>query len=205
MRARRVGGLGVAVGVAAFAVHNLLDFTFFLPSAAWTAAFLAGWCHGRADEPAPTPGTVAGRLAPWAVAAAAAVVSIGAGLSSGDALGARLAAPSPERRIELSRRAVARAPWSADAALFHARVLGASNLAPDDAVLAAADRAVRLAPNRAAARAHRAGQRLRRGDGPGALADLREAVRLHPGEPTYRRDLGVVANRLRQQVEAAPR
>jgi hypothetical protein len=101
---------------------------------------------------------------------------------------ARMAAFAGDHgRAERSAESAARwAPWDADAALLLLR----SSLdgeppqrADDDRVRVAlerADRAVRLAPYRAAARELRAMARVSLGDYAGAYADLAEACRLYP-------------------------
>jgi hypothetical protein len=61
-----------------------------------------------------------------------------------------------------------------------------------------ADRAVRLAPSRAAARVVRAAIRARRGDVPGAYLDLAAAATLHPLRDDY-------AKRLVEAAAALPR
>ncbi len=186
---------GTRVGLAAFALHNLADFTAFLPSMLWLASALRGaTAAAEWDSPA-SPGIPIRRAGAWLAIAGtvvAAAVAASGGLSWNARMSAReaLAAHEGTRAAALGRRSVSEAPWDADARL----VLAAALLDPGSGRTADAgftdaldevETAVRLSPVRAAARELRARLRLHRGDAPGAYADLCEAVRLHPGLAEY--------------------
>lgn len=191
---------GVAIGAAAFALHNLADFTAWLPSVLWPA-LLARAAWGRAEER--SPGGASRFAAIAAVAIAGAIVALG-GLS-GDARAraveeAHLALP--EDALRSAERAASLAPWDPEAALVlasarfeRAAALGAAEETRRSA-LEVAERAVALAPTRAAARAARARARLLVGDLPGAFADYDRAAALHPLREEYRRDRAILADRL---------
>lgn len=180
----------VALGLAAFALHNLADFTAFLPSFAIAAALLRG---AIARDPGPqATHTPASRVA---FVAAALVVATAAGLSglSRDALfDARDAAAAGEHREAAARagRAATLAPWDCDARLAAAQVLGRDGAGELERALREADAAVAASPVRASARAVRAELRAALGDVPGAWGDLTEAAALHPMREAYalRRD-----------------
>jgi hypothetical protein len=177
---------GLAVGLAAFALQNLADFTAFLPSLLWTAALLRGLLQGPASPlPPAVSATRALAGANLAAAATAAVALALGGLAADARVEARAAAFDGDRRAALTaaERAAGLAPWDPDAALLAARL--SVDLGGSDA-LARAERAVSLAPIRATAREARARARLSVGDAPGAYADLREATRLHPVHAGYR-------------------
>jgi hypothetical protein len=184
---------GLAVGLAAFAIQNLVDFTAFLPSLLWLAALLRGLLVRprleTAESPRPAPAFVLGStLAATFLAAAIVVV---AGLSWNARFAARIAAAegdlvAVERHAE---RATSLAPWDVDSRLALAQAIltaGGANEAANRRALGHAERAVTLSPVRPAARAARARARLGLGDAPGAWADLREAARLYPEREEYR-------------------
>jgi len=193
------GRRAAAIGLASFALHNLADFTFAMPSILWTAAILRGIVARRS-----TMGGGLGLLPPHrgfvdATALAAVIV-----LAVTAALGgvarefrreARAAAHLNEdgRALALAARAVSLAPWDIDAAVaFAAATLGRGEPSriPEETqspALEPAERAVRLAPTRASARDLRARARLAVGDQAGALADWEQAARLDPGRPEYAR------------------
>jgi len=183
----------VSVGLAAFAVQNLADFTFYMPSILWTASLLRGLI-GRplhvAEEPV---WSRASASAGFALLVGAAIVASLSGVSRDARFAARQAAHAgeQERVMELAERATRWAPWDIDAALALARATaGPDSMAKLPAArwelaLERAELAVRLSPRRAAARELRATARLALGDLPGAWADLDQAVRLDPGQPRY--------------------
>ena len=74
-----------------------------------------------------------------------------------------------------------------------------------DAALEDAERAVRRAPSRAAARMVRARVRTAVGDLTGAYADAAEAQRLYPLHPDYAAGRDALAAALEKASEAAPR
>ena len=181
---------GLAVGLCAFALQNLADFTAFMPSLLWLAALLRGLI-GRPPAPcrsrSAAPRILAGLST--AVVVLAACAAAAHGLSSNAAVTARSLAFAGEREaaLRLSARAARLAPWDVDAALLHARL--SAEMAADGEGLKEAqrrvDRAVRLSPVRASARALRARIRLRNRDPLGAFADLDRAARLYPAKKNY--------------------
>ncbi len=190
---------GLAVGLAAFALHNLSDFTAFLPSVLWIACV----ARGAVSFPVASrsPGR-APRLAWSGCALLAAAFLACAGMSAEARERARRNVLLGEDRAaaDCADRAVLWAPWSVDAALLRAQTrLGAQ---PSMEALASAradaDRAVRLAPSRAAARDVRARLRARSGDVPGAFVDLAAAAALHSVRSDY-------AERKVQAAAALPR
>jgi hypothetical protein len=171
-----------ALGLCAFALHNLADFTAFLPSFAIAAGVLRGALAVRPARPPDGPA----RAAFVAVAIVAAIASGRAGLSRDALFDARDAAAAGERALadERALRAAALAPWDCDARLAAAQAVGR------EAALAHADAAVTASPVRASARAIRAELRASLGDVPGAWSDLSKAATLYPMRDAYalRRD-----------------
>jgi len=204
---------GVGVGLAAFALHNLADFTAFLPSLLWTAAILRG---ALAEGDAACPSFPARALA-WTragvVVLAGTALALG-GIARDRRLEARSAAlaGSHEQAAELAREASALAPWSVDGRLLYSRLLLDETAEREgaDSRLALAvrevERAVWLSPVRPSARALRARARLRSGDTPGAYADLCEAARLYPIHGSYAQERDALALRLPdpRRAPAAP-
>jgi hypothetical protein len=194
----------MAVGLAAFAIHNLADYTAYMPSLMWLAALLCGLCWSSAARP---PRILAG--ASLAVVVIAAILAGMSGHAANHRHAARMAAFAGDTaRAERSAgKAALWAPWDADAALLLLRSsldgepLERADEARRTTALRRADRAVRLAPYRPAARELRAMVRVSLGDYPGAYADLAEASRLYPmsGEYAANRDM------LRRLVEEAMR
>jgi O-antigen ligase len=211
LRARRDAdpwARAVAVGLAAFALQNLADFTALMPSLLWTAALLRGGAapaDGAVERSRPVSGLRGLAGVSLVVVVLATLIAAAQGISD---LSRHLAREAVRRddaaaAERLAARAVAWAPWDPDAALFRARNLAASRWdhpgGPGDEAGEAADRAVRLSPVRPAAREHRARVRLARGDYPGAYGDLLLASRLYPHNAEYQRSL----QNLRVSVEAA--
>jgi tetratricopeptide (TPR) repeat protein len=184
---------GLAVGLAAFAIQNLADFTAFLPSLVWLAALLRGLLvrprSETAASPRPAPAFVLGpTLAATFLAAAIAAL---AGLSWNARFAARVAAAEGDLAAveQHAERATSLAPWDVDSRLALAQAIltaGGTNEDANRRALGHAERAVTLSPVRPAARATRARARLGLGDAPGAWADLREAARLYPEREEYR-------------------
>lgn len=190
-----LGRRGIALGLASFALHNLADFTAFMPSILWTAALLrgmlarppreaeAGSCHRPLHAVALT-----------AVAAAGLVVAL-SGFAREWRVAAREAAHAGEVEAAhgLAQRAVRVAPWDVDAALALARAhlrgqpLTSLPLERREGALALADRAVRLSPLRPASRELRSQIRLSLGDAGGAFSDIEQAARLDPARAEYAR------------------
>ena len=189
---------GAAVGLAAFAIHNLADYTAFMPSLLWLAALLSGVLTGpEEDREAGRPYGV--EPAALAVVLLAAVVVATGGLAS-NARSAALAAEARSDRVAALghvERAVALAPLDVDARLLEARLYLLSNMPAEAGV--AAEAAVRLAPYRPSARGTRSLLRQQAGDLPGAWSDARAAARLYPVDPDYE----VRADRLGQAVEGS--
>ena len=219
---------GLAVGLAAFAIHNLGDYTAFMPSLLWLAALCAGvlWRPARSAISAEAHAAdsawvfqrTANPLLDGGVFATTVLAAVLAGLAgiSGDlrfaARHAAFAGQADEAR-RLAERATQQAPWNADAALLASRVavgggpLNAAALERQQRALLHAERAVRLSPVRPAARQQRARVRLVLGDYPGAYADMVEATRLYPIEGQYaheREALATEIGRLRP-AEGGPR
>jgi O-antigen ligase len=193
---------GLSIGLAAFALHNLVDFTAFLPSLLLAAAVLRGLLGGRAAGP------LAGRVlrAAWVgLACFIALVVSGSGLAKDALFDARTAAVDGARAEALrsAGRAAVWAPWDPDPPLFAAE----ARIDAGDAAASVADagRAVRRAPTRPSARWARAQARAATGDAAGAFADLVEASRLYPMHADYARQRDQLGEALRKASEAAPR
>lgn len=188
-----VAPAGLDIGLCAFALQNLGDFSALYPSLLWTAAVLRGLlleADRNADSPRAGPAVALPLLAAAVVAAAAAGL---AGLSWNARVRAReeAAAGHDERAAAAARRAALLAPWNPDARLFFAEALArAERHRGDGEALAAAEAAVAASPVRPGARDVRASLRLAAGDLPGAYADWAEAAKLYPirREYTIRRD-----------------
>ena len=189
---------GLAVGLAAFALHNLADFTAFLPSLLVPACLARGLLARRRSDVADSRRGV--RAAWIATAFGLAFVATGAGLSREAAFDARRSAVEndPAQALASAVRAERLAPWDADPP----QIAAESRLAlkPDDAAdaLADADRAVAAAPSRPAARWVRARARRAAGDSTGAYADLVEAARLYPIRTEYAAQRDALGEALRQ-------
>ncbi len=188
---------GVRVGLAAFALHNLVDFTAVFPSFLLAAAVLRGACAREGD---PEPAGVRlwpARFAPVAVAALAGAIVALSGLAWNARVAVRTGPGSeiePGRTTALAGRSVALAPWDPDARMLRAETLLRS--ADPAAALADADAAVRRTPLRASARALRGRIRAALGDVPGAFADFEEATRLYPMRREYAKDRDALAAKL---------
>jgi O-antigen ligase len=184
---------GIAVGLAAFALQNLADFTIFMPSLLWTAALLRGALAVRDRATAERGSTLRSLLGAAGLVAVTLAVALAmlSGLAREARLDARAAAFAGElpRAAERANAARRLARWDADALLLSAQLTLDRELAggarPSDDAVTRVEDAVRLAPQRAAARELRARLRLGLGDLPGAYADLEQAVRLNPFQPRY--------------------
>jgi len=192
--------LGAAVGLAAFGLHNLADFTAFLPSMLWLAAAVRGalgteWLPARDAFSRPRLAAVL-----TVVLTGAAVCALG-GLARERRFAAvqAVAAGRTDDAVRQGRAAVRLAPWSVDGRLLEAQLALDRAGADEESgrrALAIADQAVRLSPVRPVARAVRARARARTGDLPGAFADLCEAARLYPQAERYVRERDALAARL---------
>jgi len=201
---RRVAGpveRGLAVGLAAFAIHNLADFTAYLPSLLFLACTLRGVLGPPVGPTVPSRSVRIG----WAMAVAAcAAIACAAGLSESAIAQARRSALEGDAATAAAAagRAVRLAPWSTDAALLHSQCLASDPVS----ALAEADRAVRWAPRRAAAHDVRGRLRAQLGDVPGAYADFARAAALHPLRAEYADHAAQAAAALpRPPAEPSPR
>ncbi len=174
-----------AVGLAAFAIHNLADFTAYMPSLLWLAALLLGAVVGTRDE---EPGIRSFGIGPAALVFVflAAAVAAAAGLASNARSEALAAEAGSDNAMALHHagRAAALAPWDPDVRLILCRLYLLNGSLPE--ATAEAEAAIRLAPFRPAARGARSLVRELAGDLPGAWSDAREAARLYPIDPGYR-------------------
>ena len=195
---------GLSIGLAAFALHNIVDFTSFLPSLLVLAAVSRGWLAAR---PAVPPAPRRWRVATIALTGGLAVVAAGAGLGRDALFDARQAAAAGDHGRALADAARARraAPWDADPPQVEAEARMASASTDIGAALVAADRAVARAPSRAAARGVRARVRVAAGDAAGAYADLVEASRLYPARPEYASDRDALGEAIGKARAGAPR
>lgn len=192
---------GAAVGLAAFALQNLADFTAFLPSVAWSACILRGVV--APDHGPRRGGRHADALGVATVGVAAIIASLG-GLAWNARVAARqeMAASRQDAADAHTRRAVRLVPWDAAAHEARAAVLaeGASarpSAAADLAeALSEADVAVAQGPRRASARVVRARIRARLGDVPGAWTDLVAAAAMRPLRDDLARERDGLAKRL---------
>ena len=194
---------GLAVGVAAFAIHNLADFTAFLPSLLVFAAV----GRGLLVPDVPREHVLPAVRAAWVgLAFAVAVVAAGSGLARDALFDAREAAATGDHQAALhfAERARAFAPWDADPPQFAAEARMAAGVGAD-AALIDAERAVRRAPSRAAARMVRARARTAAGDLSGAYTDAVVAQRLYPLHPDYAARRDALAAALEKASAAAPR
>jgi len=178
---------GIEIGLAAFAIQNLADFTAYLPSVLWTAVMLRA-AVARRDALAWTWPSRVPALAAIAVTLGAVWVTIGTARAEQQDWEARVSMASGDRADALRRTelAVRHAPWEAD----HWLALGQLQAAEisgrqREAALEAVNRAVDLVPYRAAARDLRGKLRFLAGDYPGAYADAVEAARLYPMYTPY--------------------
>jgi hypothetical protein len=201
--APRTLAFGSAVGLAAFAIHNLADFTAFLPSLLIFAAVLRGRLVTTVPFDRPRPAMVTAWIA---LASLIAVLAASSGLARDALFDARTAAADGDHAgaLRLAERAGKIAPWDADPPQLAASARMAAG--PDiAAALADAERAVTRAPSRAAARAVRARARSAAGDSAGAYADLAEAARLYPLNADYAKQRDALADALNSAAAAAPR
>jgi len=183
---------GAEVGLAAFAVHNLADFTAFLPALLWLAALLRGWVATEAEPrgrwlhgiPA-----VAVRCA--VVGAAAVAVLAGLGENHIDAAVQAVVDEQPALAAARAQRAVRLAPWRTDGWLLVARISAEHDPGSEDPrrrlerALRQVDRALERSPVRPAAYYLRSQLRWVSGDAPGAWVDAAEAARLYPARAEY--------------------
>jgi tetratricopeptide (TPR) repeat protein len=199
---------GAALGLAVFAVHNLADYTAYMPSLLWLMAILRGLVSlprddsAEAEEPdsrAPFRWADLTALGTLLVVVTAATISAGQGLAWNARYAAMEAHAAGQRQEALAaaNRAVRLAPWDVDACQLQARL----NLETGNVALAArvVEKTIALSPLKASSWSLRGVIRSMQGDGPGALADLEQAARLHPARNSLQEEAAVY----REQVEAA--
>lgn len=198
---------GAEIGLAAFALHNLADFTAFLPSILWSAALLRGWISRREARSWATASNLPVLTALTATLVAATLAALG-GIAWNERSATRQAAMQEQRAEALrhARRAVRLAPWSVDGRMLLAQALlttpgdEAGRRRRIDAGRIEIERAIDLSPVRPAARDLRSRFRLALGDSPGAYADAAEAARLYPRSREY----AASRDRLRDRVPSPP-
>jgi O-antigen ligase len=194
---------GLAVGLAVFAVHNLVDFTTSLPSLLVVACVSRGLIVPRARPASASPAL---RAAWAALALVLALAVTGAGLSRESLQAARAPMADGDHAgvAHLAELAGRLAPWDADPPMLEAEALMAGGGEPAVA-LASAERAVARAPHRALARAVRGRARNEAGDPSGAYADFAEAARLYPMRADYASQRDAFAAALTRSAAEAPR
>jgi len=183
---------GIEIGLAAFALQNLADFTAYLPSILWTAVMLRA-AVARRDALAWSWPSRIPAVAALAVTLIASAVAIETARGEQHAWSARLAVASGDLAEALGHveRAAAIAPWEADHWIGLAQLRSRTPNERYALALESAERAVRLVPQRAAARDLRGRLRFAAGDFGGAFVDARDAARLYPMHTPY-------ADRLRE-------
>jgi len=198
--ALRVGGAtaGLAAGGTGFLLHNLVDFTLYLPSVAVAGALVIGMSLGAARARSPHDDRCEGKgvrarrvVAALVVGALLAAHGIAAGRSGLFLERARLAADAGRRTEALvaARRAAAARPGDPDPHSFIAEVILAHDM--DDPVLrregeSAATAAVRLDRRAAVRHATRAAYHAAAGEIAAAQLEMERARILYPSKPQYR-------------------
>jgi hypothetical protein len=183
---------GAEVGLAAFAVHNLADFTVFLPALLWLAALLRGWVVTETEPWGRWLYGIPAAAARCAVVGAAAVaVLAGLGENQLDAAIQAVVDEQPTVAAARAQSAVRLAPWRTDGWLLVARISAEHDPGSEnprrrlERALYQADRAVERSPVRPAAYYLRSQLRWIAGDAPGAWVDAAEAARLYPARGEY--------------------
>jgi O-antigen ligase len=187
---------GAAIGLAAFAIHNLADYTAFMPSLLWSSSLLLGLL----TEP-PVRSRRAGEEPAALVAVILAATVAGAGgLAWNARIGAMEASAAGDLDAALAGagRAVVLAPWDPDARLLNGSLLLQAGKVPEAA--GEAEAAIRLSPVRPSARGMRSLVRQQSGDLAGAWCDAREAVRLYPIDPGYLRREEAMRSRITGRI-----
>jgi hypothetical protein len=178
---------GIEIGLAAFALQNLADFTAYLPSVLLTAVMLRA-AVARRDALAWAWPTRLPAVAATVLALVAAWVAIGTARAEHESWQARLSMAADDRPDALRRveRAARLAPWQADHWIGLAQLRAGEDSEDDrESALQAVEHAVRLVPHRAAAFDLRGRLRFARGDYPGSYADALVASRLYPMHEPY--------------------
>jgi len=198
---------GAAVGLAAVAIQNLVDFTILLPSLLWLAAIVRGLLVLPSAPASRSRGPVLRLAALTAVIVAACLAGL-SGVAWEARLNAKLdlAAGDTEGAARQASRATRLAPWNPDGWLYRAEIAleraadgGRQDRAAHVSSLEAVGRAISMSPVRPAARIVRARLRALDGDLPGAYADAKEAARLYPTHTQY----GVERDTLAQALDAS--
>jgi hypothetical protein len=184
---------GAAIGVAALAIQNLVDFTILLPSLLLLGSILRGLLV-RTPEIERLPRGSAVRVAALAAVLIAACLAGLSGLAWEARLTAKQSFAAGEREsAELhAARATRLAPWNPDGWLYRAE-LGLDRLELEGPIGDAAwdysheavGFAINMSPVRPSARIVRARLRALEGDLPGAYADAEAASRLYPMQDEY--------------------
>ena len=185
---------GIEIGLAAFALQNLADFTAYLPSILWTAVMLRA-AVARRDALAWVWPSRLPAVAALAVTLIAAGVAIGTARGEQHAWLARQAVASGDLpdALRKAERAAVIAPWEADHWIGLAQLQGGGTDAEQLAgALESAEQGVLLVPHRAAARDLRGRLRFATGDFAGAYVDARDAARLYPMHEPYAERLGEI-------------
>jgi hypothetical protein len=176
---------GASIGLAAFAIHNLADYTAYMPSLLWLAALLLGILSGAQGK-----GQVDRPRGIEPVALAIILLAAGVTALGGLASNARLEALAADAgsdgvaALQQAERAAALAPWDPDSRILKARLVLENGRLTEAA--AESETVLRLAPFRPAARSLRSLVRQQAGDFTGAWCDAVEASRLYPIDPDYR-------------------
>ena len=184
---------GAAVGLAALAIQNLLDFTILLPSLLWLAAILRGLLALPSRVERRSRGPVIRLAALTAVIVSACLAGL-SGLAWEARLNAKadLAAGEIESAEQEAARSTWLAPWNPDGWLYRSELsfaqavrAGHPERAARGPTVETIERAISLSPVRPAARIVRARLRALDGDLPGAYADAERAARLYPIHAEY--------------------
>ena len=200
--AERQGLVTLAILVAVFGVHSLIDWTWFIPGTALPALLCAGWLSGRAAGPPRAPGATLRRELPWRAAAAAVVFAAAlagafatlgperAAIRVDDALAA-LAAGQPDRARTLANEAVQANPLAVEPLFTLSRIEATQGRIPQAS--APLEHAVQLQPANPTTWLHLAGFELATlHDRSAAKRDVRPALYLDP-RSTYAQALYIAA------------
>ena len=208
----RAGLLTLIAVVIVFAVHSLIDWTWYIPGTIVPALLAAGWVAGRGPDPAPLPSTVRERLragvrSPLRVIAAAAVLGLAvtavvstarpeAALARVDDSLAALADRRPDDARRLATQAGELNPLALEPLFALGEVEGSAGRL--DAARRAYEQAVKLQPSSTESWVRLANFELQHGDNGKALESVRPALYLDPRSPAakavyleaYRRSQG---------------
>ena len=174
---------GPAWAVAAFALHNLLDFSAFLPSVLWTACLLCGLCHVRDKAVLPAAGRSLQLATILALAVTALAVSDATGRIYEESAATEARAERPQQALERYQRGLDWAPWNAD--MLVGRVASAWQV-DDPRTPSFLEMADRRAPYRASLHAWAARLAERRRDPVDVWTHWSRAAELYPARKEYR-------------------